>query len=491
MTEKQEKEYIHWQDLAEQLGADPTREIDDYFGRTVTFASVVLVETGLPDSLPVPTETSQTTKPNEIQKDVPQPATAQGAGKEAEPVSDKPATSGPKPDPEIGWVVPDPAATPDPAAESAGGGRKEASSTTAEKRTAEKPAAASAKPGRQPEKPAAPPADAGHWQELASTLGLTPPEISRPEDTREKEVRQESSAAEAAGGPARSDARGSTRATKESGKGAGRRSAKRAEKQTGRRTEKPSGHRQPPRAAEGSSGFGAGILDLETAEAQEPIEARPTASIPEDQARPVELDAEPAEIAIPEEVGMSGDTETYEEPADEFDDDGDVFVEFEVEDLEPEGGRRKRPPRSGRERPSSRPADGEEPEQHSDPRVVREERKRDQREPSAERGAPAERGEPPAEKSRRRRRRRSRSREEMETSTTAVGPRDDQQPSAETADEVEVPSGESGKSKKLPTWSDTIEVIVDANIAARNKRPPRRRRGSRSRRGQGQNRDRS
>ena len=40
------------------------------------------------------------------------------------------------------------------------------------------------------------------------------------------------------------------------------------------------------------------------------------------------------------------------------------------------------------------------------------------------------------------------------------------------------------KARKLPTWSDTIDVVVETNISSR-KKPPRKKRGGRPRRGGG------
>ena len=47
-------------------------------------------------------------------------------------------------------------------------------------------------------------------------------------------------------------------------------------------------------------------------------------------------------------------------------------------------------------------------------------------------------------------------------------------------------SKSDGKARKLPTWADTIDVVVETNISSR-KKPPRKKRGGRPRRGGGGN----
>ena len=164
MTEKQEKEYIHWQELAEQLGADTTSQIDDYFGGTASFSDIELDGSELPDMLPELTDAVVAGQTMEEAVVSSAPVKIDEAG---ETVHAQANTISSELDNEIGWNSPQPVKS---AAE------KTPKNVKTKKKMNKKPAA---KTQTKAQSPATTDSNENnHWDSLASTLGL---EDSAPE----------------------------------------------------------------------------------------------------------------------------------------------------------------------------------------------------------------------------------------------------------------------------------------------------------------------
>ena len=372
----EQKEFIHWQDLAEQLGANTSQEIDDYFGGTTTFADVELDETDLPDSLPkmvapaaasLQNETMKNTETDNMKPEQSHGSDADENMADADSKTDEQPVAATESDLEIGWTAP-PSAAPTPRKSKEKPARKK-------KRTTPGPISTEDKPAPQA---AAPVAETGHWNDLASTLGLAasaaPVDSSGSKPNRKEETKsaddsnseknqeedeeeevltfellddagdEELTTAILVEGPPSEDEVEARIVEPSRGDKSSRsdRSRKgRSEKARGSRSEKPPAKPAPPAA---SSGFGAGLIDFGEVEkssdeiTQENILGEMFAANDEE-----EFDSD-AEVAEEDEGAFVERT---------FDGD-DEYVEFEVEDLDPSGRRprgRKRPARGRDDRP--------------------------------------------------------------------------------------------------------------------------------------------
>jgi len=496
MTEKQEKEYIHWQELAEQLGADTTTEIDDYFGGTASFSDIELDDSELPDMLPE-------LPPVEVASEPINDETVAVEAVEQSETVDAVATEAPASanelDNEIGWNTPTPEKT---AAE------KPKKNAKTKKKMNKKPAAKTESKA-QP-KPAPETGDDNHWDFLASTLGLEEPAT--------------------ASTPVADDA-----ATPEP--------VSEISKPLPKVETSP---RPTPEKAPEATGFGAGLIDFDEIKPSE--EEVTQENILSEMFVASETSFEQVETTVThsEADGVTDDAATVSG----FDDD-EEFVEFEVEDLDP-GGRRpagQRKPRRGREtgrgnrsdkqeevaeergarskkprakddrdesdrprrkrkkRPESEVENQEEPrtrkrrsndddDESSDdrPRKRRANRAETTNSDERPRKRKSERTDEGDDEERPRKRRSRRPRSEKSQASNQIS--DVENYDDEGEERAEPKSRRGGKSddktRKLPTWADTVEVIVETNISSR-KKPPKKKRGGgggRSRRGGGNNRDR-
>ncbi len=471
MTEKQDKQYIHWQDLAEQLGADTSQEINDYFGGTVDFRAVELDASDLPDSLPPQPEATfmnsnsadRSPRDNSDQADEVTASAHETAAVKIDSAMD------------IGWTVPDPTAQPQPAAEKNPAKKQRTPSKSEKKKVPAAPAATKTQP------------DEKHWDSLASSLGLQadtgsqPPTPAKPASAKPVAERL----------PATSQKRepegGKTIAPPE--KAENRSKRKRPQKpRAAAASAAPSGPAEPP-----ISGFGAGIIDF----GEVPTTHGKTEHSAEDDPRLVDLpDHDPIDDHAFADDSRADDSRDDDWQADDSESEleevqevsafDSEYVEFEVEDLDPSGGRPRSRRKSPRDRDRSAPRKLESPEQtvisDADPEA-----------PIPEKVETAEAG----TERRPRRRRRKRAEEsspDQASNEDQSRPRRGRQDSVATADDSpdvdllsddEPPSGRvkrgrtgSETAKKLPTWNDTIDVIVEANISARGKKPARRKRSS-------------
>lgn len=476
MPENQDqKEFIHWQDLAEQLGADTSREIDDYFGGTTTFVNVELDETDLPDNLPQPVEPAASALEPSTSKPEIEPAneteinmtTEESDVDEAASQDEVAQPQASESDLEIGWNAP--TATP-----SSPPRKKKERPAKSRKR-------ASVEPEPNKKKESQPVPDSNHWDSLASSLGLeatpTDDEVAKEPVAEVDETVNDDEVPVAI-------------------------LVEEPESQEPEIAEKEEVASEASVTPTAAGGFGAGLLDLG------PLE---------------KSDEELVQENILGEMFVSSDEEfeDEDEPVAGQDDDApgeessfdDEFVEFEVEDLDPGGrrprGRKKtsrrpereesassddeRGERSGRKERSRRSRD-EKPQ-----REARSRRSRDENEegtedrPRPKKKRRAERTEEATSKERPGKRRRRRRSSESEETVVADNKTDDLD--SDRQESREKRGGKSRKKsgageKKLPTWNDTINVVVDGNIESRSKKPPRKKRGGRPRRGN-QNRDRN
>ena len=486
MTEKQEKEYIHWQELAEQLGADTTSEIDDYFAGTVSFSDIELDESELPDMLPeLPTADVETGEVNEK-------VVISNKNEESDAaMPSQDATISNDLSDEIGWNSP------------------EVENTLAEKpkKTVKPKKKMNKKPAANPEsntqpKPTTESANDNHWDFLASTLGLEESPTALPTTSAQNEA---SADQETKPSPVKADT---------------------SSKPAAQKTAEP-------------TGFGAGLIDFDEIE---PSEQEITQeNILNEMFVASDISFEQAEIST-----LNADSENSNRDSETsfgFDEDDEEFVEFEVEDLDP-GGRRpagQRKPRRSRESGRRNPTDhqdetvenregrakkprvNDDSEESDRPRKKRKKRADSVVENQEERRSRQRRSKQDEDESsdnRPRKRRGSR----VETTSSDDRPRkrksdkldeggDEESPrkrrsrrprsdksqasnnrsnlenyNDEVEERTEVSSRRSTKSdektRKLPTWADTIEVIVETNISSR-KKPPKKKRsgGGRSRRG--------
>ena len=249
-----------------------------------------------------------------------------------------------------------------------------------------------------------------------------------------------------------------------------------------------------------SSGFGAGIIDF-----GEPVVSSDEIANTDDLDEVFLLDDDDTSDDLNRKQAKSaaevlGIEET--EVADVFEEVADVdsdYVEFEVEDLDPTGGRprRRRKPSGDRDRVPRRKSEsrGNAAEVTSDADRPTQEARDEEQVPTEKR--PRRRRRKRAEetdavtsvKEEQPRKRRSR----RDSVASEESPSDDLRIDEDESDSEEIGDKPSRKPaetvKKLPTWNDTIDVIVEANISSRGKKPARRKRSSpRTRRG-GQSRD--
>ena len=491
MTEKQEKEYIHWQELAEQLGADTTSQIDDYFGGTASFSDIELDDSELPDMLPEAVVAGQ---PREEAVASSNPVNTDEA---EETVNTQANTISSELDNEIGWNAPQPVKS---AAE------KPPKNVKTKKKMNKKPAAKTETKAQSTASTDS--TDNNHWDSLASTLGL------------------EDSAPEAAASPIPPSEDKDT-----------------AEPELEINKATPPAETSASPVAE-SGGFGAGLIDFD--EIKPTDEEITQENILNEMFVASSTSFEQVEITTT--TMESDDSDEDSKIESEFDE--EEFVEFEVEDLDP-GGRRpagQRKPRRGREESrrnraashdesvEERSGRGKKPrskdnseesdrprrkrkkraesavENQDEPRTRKRRSNRDDQDssedrPRKRRGSRSEStdlDERPRQRSTERteegrdedrpRKRRSR-RPRSEKSQNSNHQSDVENYDGDGEERTETKSRRGGKSddktRKLPTWADTIEVIVETNISSR-KKPPKKKRGGggRSRRGGGNNRDR-
>ncbi|MGI9517534.1 MAG: hypothetical protein ACR2NP_10830 [Pirellulaceae bacterium] len=437
MSEKPEStRYIHWQDVAEQLGADNATEIEDYFG-TARFEGPDPDESELP-----PRQTTMTDKESQMSFKSDAPGPDEAPSTETAELAKADQSADPGSDLVIDWSQPATEPAPTPVAETEA--KKPVSKKRSRPRKAveESPAASA---------PADPPVES-HWDDLASTLGVSP------------------DVAPATPPPAASE---STPVAAESTESASR---SRSSKKRRSRSESPKSHDEEKPAA---SAFGAGLIDLEATEDDREEDAQK--AILSEMFVPSE---DPSVYDVDDETSAAGDPDDFDDDQEDELDGGVIiegdeeFIEFEVEDLEPAGKRPRRRPASREQsrEESDRPARGRRSRRDEEERPARSRKRRDESAPASGRSRSNEDEE---ERPRRRRRRRKSTSESSDSRST----RPSRAAEADLDDSTDLDDHADRKPKKLPTWSETIDVIVEANLASR-KKSPRRRRGGRPRRNQ-------
>ncbi len=403
----EKKEFIHWQEMAQQLGADPSDELMDYFAGTAQFEGEQIDDD---DFAPADTgATASSTDRNQTADD--DSASLESTGKAAQPVDsgDEVTETGGADQPEPGQsdktynveLGIDWAQAPVKPVK-----KPERKSDAAKAQRSDRP-----KPETKPtpaEKP-----DTSHWDSLASSLGIEVP----------------------------------TRAPSDSGE-VGRESSVGFD-QSSAETEPFHGedeHRAPAEPPLSTAG-----LSQQEAATGEQLDA----NILDEMFVPPETPFKDPEL----ESSKSWDDEDLEVPVDEPLSEGDdsEFIEFEVEELEPSG-------ESGRSESRGRPPERSQRTSRENGDRPSKRRDRSRRPPRTE------------ERQKQRGRRDDRDRDRDATR------QDDDRVVAETdADDKPPRKGRRKKQINLPTWQETVDTIVDSNLASR-KKTTRRRRGRGSRR---------
>ncbi len=519
---------INWQELSDSLGVETSSEIEYYFRGTAQLAGEAPVDDGIAVELSDAAlqiaasadpsretsgdghdESTDTTRkafmvndPSFDSDSEPESVVESELGESATSKPQKPAN-----ELDLDWdSPPKPTAPPESAADQP------------EERPVKKPARRTrSKPAKKTRVAPAAPAKESGWDDLASSLGVSPPptrHASPVSGSRDEET--EEASADVTG-----DDRGSAA---ERAPATSRSSTRSIRRPASRQADDKSAEVAKPAAAE--FGFGAGLLDSATQSGPEPESVLDEISVPVDLS--IDEDDEPYQHEI-ESAGHGDredarfaddipdsdsnvDDEDDEDDAiaevyDEFDDD---YVEFEIEDLDPaarRGQRKPRPERAERpERPESRRESGT--------------GKRTRSSQTEERAGFEEVDSDATEESRPPRRRRSRGRgrkatevrererePDLEREREPDLERDrepdlerDREPDLEPAsarseprtrktreeDDDDSRSGESRrkegdsaarKARNLPTWNETVDVIVQANMSSRKKQPRRRRGG--------------
>ncbi len=480
---------INWQELSESLGVETSAEIEYYFRGNVQLAGDPPIDDQMPARLSAAAveiataasshhdqspgnaldqETSQKTNMANNPSFEPEPENES----RAQPESGN--AGGPAGELELDWDTP---VVPDVRSADVEADPLKPRSAKPGKR------AAAARSGSKPASAAPPPAaDPSSWDDLASSLGISR-SAERPADPAGPQVDEMSASQRAVANPEPAG---------ESSRPAPNRRGPSAPR---KRTPVEIPDSTPSPATE--IPFGAGLLEnvnlpQPTRETTPPKEASDAGrrATPDRQRGPSKFADDDAEFDLEDDVEdeslMEEDGERLEmegaedsafsEPFDDFDDD---YVEFEIEDLDPAARRGERKPRASR--PESVSANRPERDLPDEPvDLVDETTGNEPARPPRRRGS------------------RGRGRKRPETGESRDRERVPDAPRSEPpgrmrqdvdddddADEAVLEPGDSSAGKKarnLPTWNETVDVIVQTNIASRKKQPRRRRSGGRGRR---------
>ena len=170
MNEKPDpNEYVHWQDLAEQLGADTASEFEHYFAGSAKFSGDAPDETDLPDTLP--TEPTNRDLPPPAARQTPQADTVTTETSAAVAMQSAVAADV---DNELGidWSQPTPAPKQKQKASADEGSRKAKAKRKA-KTQPPKETPSMTEDSQADREPQAADDELAHWGDLASTLGLS------------------------------------------------------------------------------------------------------------------------------------------------------------------------------------------------------------------------------------------------------------------------------------------------------------------------------